>query len=182
MIKGLALLGLLAGTATASEAEFVRALAAGGAGFARQIETTATGLGSVGEAGRVIADKTTQVSVDLNPATVKCSRADYGQPMLKILVPALAELTLLNHRNTREGAPCVSAGRCGAELGPQNILASGAGTVQASVRVVLRKVTALEEGVCRVSLVESVHTSIRGLAFVHERTQEVAERDPADCR
>ena len=129
----------------------------------------------------IVSDRTTTVSAALNTATVKCSRADYSEPMLKVLIPALADLTVLNHRNTREGAPCVSAGACGA-MGPQDILRTGEGVDQIKVRVVLRKETAIEGEICHVSLIETVATTIRGVAFNHERVQEVAQRSAADCR
>jgi hypothetical protein len=130
----------------------------------------------------VIRDETTNVSVDLNAKTVKCSAADYSMPMLKVLVPGLADITLLNHRNTREGAPCIAAGQCTESLGPQSILKSGEGTERIPVRVVLKKVTKIEGEVCRVSLVETVTTQVRGLHFFHERYQQVADRTAADCR
>jgi hypothetical protein len=129
----------------------------------------------------IVSDRTTEVSVALNAKTVKCSAADYSGPMLKVLIPALGDLTVLNHRNTREGAPCVSAGSCGA-LGPRDILKTGEGVDRIKVRVTLRKETAIEGEVCHVSLIESVSTVIRGTAFRHERVQEVAERTAADCR
>lgn len=129
----------------------------------------------------IVSDRTSTVSAALNAATVKCSRADYSEPMLKVLIPALADLTVLNHRNTREGAPCVSAGACGA-MGPRDILRTGEGVDQIKVRVVLRKETAIEGEACRVSLIETVATTIRGVAFSHERVQEVAQRTAADCR
>lgn len=131
--------------------------------------------------GKVVSDRTTDVEVDLNAKTVKCSAADYSGPMLKVLVPGLADLTLLNHRNTREGAPCIAAGRCGA-VGPQDILKSGDGVESIPVRVVLKKVLSLDGEVCHVTLVETVTTKIRGIAFFHERMQEVADRAAADCR
>lgn len=129
----------------------------------------------------IVSDRTTTVSAPLNAKTVKCSAADYSGPMLKVLIPALADLTVLNHRNTREGAPCVAAGRCG-EVNPQDILKAGEGVDQIKIRVVLRKETAIEGEVCHVSLIETVATTIRGVAFRHERVQEVAERAAADCR
>ncbi len=132
-------------------------------------------------ASPVLRDETTSVLVELNDKTVKCSRADYSEPMLKVLIPALAELTVLNHRNTREGAPCVSAGPCGA-MGPQDILKEGSGAERVPIRVVLRKTVELDGEVCRVSLIETVTTVIRGVPFVHERGHALAERDPADCR
>ena len=129
----------------------------------------------------IVSDRTTTVSTPLNALTVKCSAADYSGPMLKVLVPGLADLTVLNHRNTREGAPCVAAGRCGA-IGPKDILKGGEGVDQIKIRVILRKETAIEGEVCRVSLIETVATTIRGVEFHHERVQEVAERAAADCR
>lgn len=131
--------------------------------------------------GTLVSDKTTAVSVELNARTVKCSAADYSMPMLKVLVPALAELTLLNHRNTREGAPCVAAGQCG-ELSPRDILGAGEGTERVPVRVVLRKVAEQDGDGCQVTLVETVATTIRGVAFFHERRHDLAERVAEDCR
>jgi hypothetical protein len=130
----------------------------------------------------VLRDETTNVNVDLNAKTVKCSAADYSMPMLKVLVPGLADITLLNHRNTREGAPCIAAGQCTESLGPQSILKNGEGTERIPVRVVLKKVTTIEGDVCHVSLVETVTTEVRGLPFFHERYQPVADRTAADCR
>jgi hypothetical protein len=129
----------------------------------------------------LLRDQTTVARVELNAATVKCSAADYSGPMLKVLIPGLADLTVLNHRNTREGAPCVAAGRCG-EIGPKDILKSGEGAERVPVQVTLKKVTELDGEVCRVSLVETVKTVIRGVNFFHERRQDVADRAAADCR
>lgn len=130
----------------------------------------------------VIRDETTNVNVDLNAKTVKCSAADYSMPMLKVLVPGLADITLLNHRNTREGAPCIAAGQCSQNLGPQSILSGGEGTENIPVRVVLKKETEVDGDICHVWLVETVTTQVRGLPFFHERRQAVADRAAADCR
>lgn len=129
----------------------------------------------------VVRDFTTTVRADLNTKTVKCSAADYSSPMLKVLIPALADLTILNHRNFREGAPCVAAGACG-EIGPKDILKAGEGSEKIAVRVIVKKETELEGDVCRVTLVETVYTVIRGVPFFHERRQAVADRTPDDCR
>ncbi len=130
----------------------------------------------------IVADRTTPVEVALNAKSVKCSAADYSMPMLKVLVPGLADLTVLNHRNTREGAPCIAAGRCGENLGPQTILGAGEGTETIPVRVVLKKIASIDGELCHVTLVETVTTKVRGVAFFHERTQAVADRAAADCR
>ncbi len=174
-IQALALLGLLAAPAGAQEAGLVFAAPMAA------LQATAKTAKTKAELA-IVSDRTTTVSTPLNALTVKCSAADYSGPMLKVLVPGLADLTVLNHRNTREGAPCVAAGRCGAGLGPQNILKDGAGVDEIKIRVILRKETAIEGEVCHVSLIETVATTIRGLEFQHERVQEVAERAAADCK
>ena len=132
--------------------------------------------------GKIVADKTADVNVDLNAKTVKCSAADYSGPMLKVLVPGLADLTILNHRNTKEGAPCIAAGRCGPQLGPETLLKQGEGSETVPVRVVLKKLLSVEGDVCHVTLVETVTAKIRGVPFFHERYQDVADRPAADCR
>jgi hypothetical protein len=183
LVAGLAAVAAAAGAAAGTDAEFAgaaSAAAATAAQGARAQKALAQSTANGGES--VIRDQTTTVSVDLNAQTVKCSVADYSAPMLKVLIPDLAELTVLNHRNTREGAPCVAAGKCGDTVGPQNLLSDGAGTDRIPVRVVLKKVSTLDGDVCHVSLVETVTTEIRGVAFFHERAQDVADRAPADCR
>ncbi|MBI3550896.1 MAG: hypothetical protein HY077_00135 [Elusimicrobia bacterium] len=187
----LAALGLVASLASVSVAAFDADFSAAGPAARAAIETAktqdsvsvaATSVRPLG-AESVVRDQTSVVPVDLNTKTVKCSAADYQAPMLKILVPALAELTVLNHRNTREGAPCVAAGRCmPGGAGPDDILKAGEGREKIAVRVVLKKTAELDGEVCRVTLVETVSTKVRGVPFFHERRQEVAERSPADCR
>ncbi|HEX4047202.1 MAG TPA: hypothetical protein VH309_05185 [Elusimicrobiota bacterium] len=167
-----AMAAALAVPAAAGEAAWAGAAAGGVPGPAFQVQGDHS----------VIRDETTVVKVDLNPQTVKCSAADYSGPMLKVLVPALADLTVLNHRNTREGAPCLAAGRCGEGVGPETILKSGDGSDEVPVRVVLKKLADVEGDVCHVSLVETVTANIRGAAFFHERRQAVADRTAADCR
>jgi hypothetical protein len=170
-------------TAAMAAALAVPALAAGDVEFTTALaETVAKPAPLAQLEGTIVSDRTTDVKVDLNAKTVKCSAADYSMPMLKVLVPGLADLTVLNHRNTREGAPCVAAGRCGEELGPDAILKSGEGVDSIPVHVVLKKVVAVEGAVCHVTLVETVSTTIRGLPFFHERRQGVADRSASDCR
>lgn len=164
-----------------SDAEFAVSLALPSAP-SLPVKAIAATIVPTSGAETVVRDQTTTVRVALNAQTVKCSAADYSIPMLKVLVPALAELTVLNHRNTSEGAPCIAAGRCGEGLGPQDILRSGEGIDQVPVRVVLKKIAAIDGNVCHVSLVETVKTQIRGVRFFHERTQDVADRAAADCR
>ena len=49
------------------------------------------------------------------------------------------------------------------------------------MRVVVNKVVRLDGDTCHVSLVETVTATIRGVPFFHERIQDVADREAADC-
>src|SRR4051812_31780390 len=98
-IQALALMGLLAAPAGAQEAGLALA-----APLAALQAAAKTGKAKADLA--IVSDRTTTVSTPLNALTVKCSAADYSGPMLKVLVPGLADITVLNHRNSREGAPC----------------------------------------------------------------------------
>ena len=137
----------------------------------------------------VVSDRTTTVNVALNEKSVKCSAAGYEMPRLKVLVPELAGLTVFNHRNIGEEAPCVASRICHHSEGgqppvsPKDILGSGNGVDPIKIRVILKKETHIAGDVCQVFLVESVFTKIRGLSFTHERSQRIAEdRKAADCR
>ena len=131
----------------------------------------------------VIRQTKTNVDIPLNPSTVKCSHADYTLPNLKILVPGLAPLTVLNHRNRNEGAPCVAAGECAPGNEPKDLLDASRPTETVPVRVRLTRVTSIdhEQKKCSVWLSEKVATDVRGIKFRHERTQDLGERAYEDC-
>jgi hypothetical protein len=163
---------LTAGGAAAEEALIARAL---------DSAQSAAKTSRVKAEKGLVSDKTTVIETPINAQTVKCSQADYSIPMLKVLVPGLADLTVLNHRNNGEGAPCVAAGPC-ETMNPGQILKDGSGVDAIKVRVTLHKETAIDGAVCRVTVIERVSTTIRGVPFFHEQAHEVAERTPADCR
>ena len=58
----------------------------------------------------LLSEKTVDLSVDISTTKLKLSRADYSSPFVKVLVPELADVTILDHRNTNEGAPCMATG------------------------------------------------------------------------
>jgi hypothetical protein len=124
------------------------------------------------------------VKATLNKETVKCSNAGYENPELKVLVADLAPITLMNHRNPGEGAPCVRAGVCEGTFGPNTILSAGEGTI--SVPVTIRLIQVLqaypEQQVCNVTLVETINSTIRGVKFDHRREINAGERELADCK
>lgn len=143
---------------------------------------------------RTVHAATTVVNVELNSETVKCSHADYQAPFLKILIPELANLTVFDHRNQNEGAPCVAAGPCmsftlpGEEPPPSNlpkdIIDASNPTEDVAISVKLNKVFHLDnvKQTCLVELVEHVEIPIRGKTFLHARSQSLGERNIADCK
>src|SRR3990167_4240343 len=56
----------------------------------------------------VLSKRTVELNVDISTTKLKLSRAGYASPVVKVLVPELADVTILDHRNTGEGAPCLA--------------------------------------------------------------------------
>ena len=128
---------------------------------------------------------THSVEIELNEDTVLCSAADYGMPFLKVLIPALAGITLLDHQNTGAGAPCVAAGACGfpGEATPDDIIDPAQPTVQVEIEVEAVRASTIDhlEKTCSVGLIERVRTTIRDVSFFHERYAPLGERPYSDC-
>jgi len=132
----------------------------------------------------LVHNKTTTVEIKLNTNTVVCSPVDYRRPMLKILIPQLANLTLLDHRNEGAGAPCVAAAECQPGHSPADILTPGSPEVESvPVHVGVFRWTEVdpESGQCHVVLVEEVHLIVRGIPFYHKRQTGLGTRHPEDC-
>lgn len=126
------------------------------------------------------------IGVELNAKTVLCSRADYAMPMLKVLIPELAGITLLDHQNTGAGAPCVTTGQvCDLDgaIGPDLILQGKDGREQIQVEVKADRIENVDhqQKKCQVNLREEVTTVIRGQKLTHERWADLGERSYADC-
>jgi MYXO-CTERM domain-containing protein len=131
----------------------------------------------------LVHDTTTTVEIDLNASTVLCSSADYGALFLKIGIPKLAALTLLDHQNIGAGAPCVSAGACYPGHEPADILDPSKPTETVAINV---KAFRLDEAdaaaqTCTTTLIERVHVNVRGFDFLHERQAPLGSRPFADC-
>ncbi len=150
-------------------------------GFSASSVTAAAPAGQVQKVIRVVRQ---MIPVPINAQSVLCSAADYQEPMLKILIPALAPLTLLNHRNTRAGAPCVAAGACTETLNPDTILKGGSGTDTVPVEIIdVQTLTPVPaQNLCTVTLTEMVRLTIRGLPFVHVRSTSLGNRVLEDCQ
>jgi len=136
----------------------------------------------------VVHDVQHHLAVVLDSTTVLCSEADYGALFLKILIPQLANLTLLDHRNEGAGAPCVGAGICRSEMFPdgnlpEDIINPAAPTQTIDLRIQLVRVSYLDHALktCQVTLEERIATAVRGVPFTHERRAELGHRNFADC-
>ena len=140
---------------------------------------------------KTISKNVAQVEIELNELneqTVLCSAADYGARFLKVLIPALADLTVMDHQNTGAGAPCVAAGMCEFTPGDggfstTDILDGSAPVAKVDIEVTLTRVFSLdhEKKTCHVSLRENVLTEIRGIEFTHIRHASIGERAFGDC-
>jgi len=131
----------------------------------------------------LVHDTTTAVEVALNEDTVLCSAADYGALYLKVGLPQLAKLTLLDHQNVGAGAPCVAAGICTTGNMPQDIINPNhpTETVQINVKAFRADEVDTAADTCSTYLVERVAVTIRGVEFTHERTAPLGSRKVADC-
>lgn len=131
----------------------------------------------------VVHDTTTNVELDLNASTVLCSSADYGALFLKVLIPDLSRLTLLDHQNTGAGAPCVAAGACQPGHMPEDIInpTHPKETVAVNVKAVRADEADADTQTCETYLVEKVHVTIRGVDFIHERQVALGSRAYSDC-
>ena len=131
----------------------------------------------------IVHDTTTTTTVKLDASTVLCSAADYSGPHLKVLIPKLGALTLLNHQNTGAGAPCVAAGACGPGHMPSDVIdaAHPTETVNLHVQAVRQDEVDVAAQTCSTYLIERVNVNIRGLDFKHERSVELVSRPFADC-
>jgi uncharacterized protein (TIGR03382 family) len=157
------------------------------------LSTVALSLGLAAAASNAVADPvytettvhdtTTNVEVELNANTVLCSSADYGALYLKILIPQLARLTLLDHQNLGAGAPCVAAGMCEPGNEPSDIIdpSDPKDTVAINVKAIRVDEADADTQTCNTSLTEKVKVTIRGVDFFHERWATLGTRPYSDC-
>ncbi len=157
------------------------------------LTTAALSLGLAAAASNAVAepvytettvhDTTTNVEVELNAQTVLCSSADYGALYLKILIPQLARLTLLDHQNLGAGAPCVAAGMCEPGNEPSDIIDPNdpKDTVAINVKAIRVDEADADTQTCNTSLTEKVKVTIRGVDFFHERWATLGTRPYSDC-
>lgn len=129
----------------------------------------------------IMSQKTVKIPVDISTTKLKWSQADYSSPVVKVLVPALAAVTLLDHRNTGEGAPCLASYEANT---PEEVIQNNPQTEQIEFTVTLIKqvIPDLENNRCLVHLIENVDGKIRGFEFTHQRDLQVGHRHIDDCQ
>ncbi len=133
----------------------------------------------------LVHETTTAVDLELTPDTVICSHADYSATFLKVLIPELAAITLLDHQNTDAGAPCVAAGECApfGDHAPADILDDQDTTETVDIRVRATRTDEIDHDAetCNTSLTEQVDLVIRGVPFTHQRWATLGTRPYGDC-
>ncbi|MCH2534093.1 MAG: hypothetical protein MK008_06600 [Bdellovibrionales bacterium] len=101
--------------------------------------------------------------------------------MVKVLVPDLADVTILNHRNTGEGAPCMASYQA---MSPEDVIQNNPSVEVVPMTITLNKLLTPDSanGICHVSLKESIVGKIRGFRFEHHESMGVGTRHIDDCR
>ena len=125
------------------------------------------------------------MTIEVSPDTVLCTNVGYGVSFLKVLIPELAPITLLDHQNIGAGAPCVAAGMCGpiGDASPSDILEedNNEENVEVFIKVYRQDAISHDAQTCTVSLVEQIDVNIRGLAFTHQVSAGLGSRNYQDC-
>lgn len=140
----------------------------------------------------IVSDVTHNVTLELNPTTVRCLSGGYGMESLKISVPQLLHLAAFNHTTFGETLPCINAGPCKVQIGdmlltdgftPDSILAKGGHQESAALRVLLEELYYInhEGQTCFRALEETVSTNVRGINFTHVNSAQLAELSYQKC-
>ena len=130
---------------------------------------------------RVISERTVAIDVDISTAKVRLSRAGYSTEVVKVLIPALADVTLLDHRNEGESAPCLATN---ATDNPADVVQNNPSVESIQMKITLTKFPTINSTtqLCDIILSESIETKIRGFSFDHFRSLVIASRSIDDCR
>lgn len=132
-------------------------------------------------ADSIISERVVSLPVNISSERVKLSRRGYSTDLVKILVPELADVTIANHRNTGESAPCLANYEA---YSTDEIIQNRPEIIITPFTITLTKKTVIDEQkkICKVSLKESVVGFVRGFKFVHDRIMTMPDRHMDDCR
>lgn len=129
---------------------------------------------------KILHQKKVLLPVNVSSAQLLLSNAGYGQiEILKIIVPELADVTFLNHRNPTAGGPCLATYD---SYDPEDVIQGRPGIEKVLFTVKLTKETYASRDTCFVSMTESVEGMVRGYKFTHTVHQEMPARKLEDCR
>ncbi len=129
----------------------------------------------------VLSEKEVTLPVDISTSRLHLSRAGYSMAVVKVLIPELAEVTFLNHRNNSAGAPCMSTYDT---FNPHDVIQNNPAVEQIKFTIKLIKYTQLDEEnkVCLVTMSESISGKIRGFDFNHQLEVAMPNRHVDDCK
>jgi hypothetical protein len=128
----------------------------------------------------IVSEREVTLPVDISTTKIKLSRADYSSPVVKVLIPELAAETILNHRNTSEGAPCLATYET---MNPQDVIQNRPSTEFFKFKITIKKHTYVtQNNECNVSLTEEIEGNIRGFNFYHDRSISLPSREVDDCK
>jgi hypothetical protein len=131
-------------------------------------------------ADTVLHQKKVTLPVTISDDTVILSNLGYSNYMVKIIVPALADVTFLNHRNPRATGPCLSTRET---METSDIIQNNPGNEKIDFQITLSKNTRLtDKNTCSVTMIERVEARVRGRQFIHEVRSPLPERNAEDCR
>jgi hypothetical protein len=139
------------------------------------ILSAATASAAITQTTRVLKDTTTDIALKLTPETVFCSDIGYGNVLLKVSVPDLDWLAHFDHRAESEGVPCMASARCTDSFSPARLIDPSNPVGMAKVRVTLTEMLTINSDlrICRRELREFIKGDVKGVAFTHERADEV---------
>tara|TARA_B100000029_G_scaffold203259_2_gene201431 strand:+ start:2294 stop:2734 length:441 start_codon:yes stop_codon:yes gene_type:complete len=136
-------------------------------------------MGTLCFAEEVISEKIVSLPVDIGKAKLKFTNLGYGQTyFVKIIVPELAEKTILNHRNVGEDGPCLFT-RDTSDL--NDVLQNKPEVIKTDFKITLIKSTYKNGETCHLTLFEDIEANIRGYHFEHRRSLPLPDRVAEDC-
>lgn len=135
---------------------------------------------SVSASAVTLHQKKVILPVDISSARLLLSNAGYGDMyILKIIIPELADMTFLNHRNPTAGGPCMATYET---LDLEAVVQGNPSVENVEFDITLDKDVYLNDEFCHVTMTETVVGKIRGFTFQHTVSQEMPRRMKEDCR
>lgn len=132
-------------------------------------------------AAKTMSIKEVVLPVDINTAKIKWTSLGYGNNYLvKVIVPAIAGVTVLNHRNIGEDGPCLfTYGTSKVD----DVVQGNPETIDVSFTITLEKFLrpSGDGDKCNVTMSETLVGYIRGFRFMHTETHIMPSRHINDC-